>query len=90
MIERELAAVFVRVDGHTGGDNVVMAQKGDTEVLGAFTLEGLGLAADPVKKILGPTVGLALRAGTPGVNRRRSFSPCSVVSELGISSLGLR
>ena len=72
MIEREVAAVFVKVDGHVGGDNVVMAQEGDSEVLGAFTLEGLGLAADPVKKILVPTVGLALRVGTAAINRRRS------------------
>jgi len=60
MIEREVAAVFVKVDGYMGGDNVVMAEKGDTEVLGAFTLEGLGLAADPVKKVLVPTIGMAL------------------------------
>ena len=43
-----------------GGDNVVRAVKGDTELLGAFTLEGLGLAADPVKKVLVPTIGMAL------------------------------
>jgi aspartyl protease family protein len=64
MIEREIAAVFVNVDGYMGGDNVVMAPEGESEVVGAFTLEGLGLAADPVKKILVPTVGLALRALT--------------------------
>ncbi len=72
MIEREVAAVFVKVDGYTGGDNVVMAEAGDSEVLGAFTLEGLGLAADPVKKVLAPTVGLALLAVAPKVYRRRS------------------
>lgn len=72
MIEREVAAVFVKVDGYTGGDNVVMAEAGDSEVLGAFTLEGLGLAADPVKKVLVPTVGLALLAVAPRVYRRRS------------------
>ncbi|MGD0697872.1 MAG: aspartyl protease family protein [Terriglobia bacterium] len=72
MIEREVAAVFVKVDGYTGGDNVVMAEAGDSEVLGAFTLEGLGLAADPVKKVLVPTVGLALLAVAPKVYRRRS------------------
>ena len=59
-IERELAPVFVRVDGYTGGDTAVLAEPGDHEVLGAHTLESLGLTADPVKKVLVPTVGLAL------------------------------
>ena len=63
-IERELAPVFVRVDGYTGGDTVVLAEPGDNEVLGAHTLESLGLTADPVKKALVPTVGLALPADT--------------------------
>jgi hypothetical protein len=30
------------------------------EVIGAHTIEGLGLAADPVQKKLIPTIGLAL------------------------------
>jgi predicted aspartyl protease len=71
-IERDVAAVFVKVDGRIGGDTVVMAEEGDFEVMGAFTLESLGLAADPVKKILVPTVGLALLAVAPSVYRRRS------------------
>jgi len=32
------------------------------EVIGAHTIEGLGLAADPVQKKLIPTIGLALTA----------------------------
>jgi aspartyl protease family protein len=50
-IERELAPVFVAADGFTGGDNVVVAEAGDMEVLGSRTLESLGV-----------TVGLALTA----------------------------
>jgi len=61
-IEREVAPVFLAVDGHTGGDTVVMAEPADTEVMGAHTLESLGMAADPVQKKLIPTVGLALQA----------------------------
>jgi predicted aspartyl protease len=60
VIERELAPVFVRSNGNIGGDTVVVAESGDSEVLGAHTLESLGLAADPVQKKLIPTVGLAL------------------------------
>ena len=59
-IEREVAPVFVRSDGHVGGDTIVIAETGDSEVLGAHTLESLGLAADPVQKKLIPTVGLAM------------------------------
>jgi hypothetical protein len=36
-----------------------MAESGDAEVLGAHTLESLGLAADPVQKKPIPTVGMA-------------------------------
>src|SRR5271166_5508807 len=61
-IERELAPVFVAADGFTGGDNVVMAEPGDMEVMGAHTLESLGITVDPVAKKLVPAVGLALTA----------------------------
>ena len=61
-IERDLAPVFVGTDGFTGGDNVVMAEAGDMEVLGSHTLETLGVTVDPVNKKLVPTVALALAA----------------------------
>ena len=62
ILERDVAPVFVRSDGHIGGDTIVVAEAGDAEVLGAHTLEALGLAADPVQKKLVPTVGMAFRA----------------------------
>jgi predicted aspartyl protease len=63
MLERELAAVFVSTDGYTGGDNVVLAEPGELEVIGAHTLESLGLTVDPVQKKLVPIViALALAA----------------------------
>ena len=61
-IERELAPVFVATDGFTGGDSVV--EPGDREVLGAHTLESLGVTVDPVSKKLVPTVELALVAAS--------------------------
>ena len=39
-----------------------MAEPGDMEVMGAHTLESLGLTVDPVGKKLVPAVGLALTA----------------------------
>ncbi len=61
VLERDVAPVFVRSDGHIGGDTVVVAEFGDAEVLGAHTLESLGLAADRVQKRLIPTLGMAFR-----------------------------
>jgi predicted aspartyl protease len=62
VLEREMASVFVGIDGYSGPDLVVMAQPGDSEVMGAHSIEGLALAADPVQKKLIPTVMLALHA----------------------------
>jgi predicted aspartyl protease len=60
-VERELAAVFLAADGYQGGDNVVLGERGDLEVLGAHSLESLGLTVDPVNKKLVPlTIALAL------------------------------
>ena len=39
-----------------------MAEPGEMEVLGAHSIEGLGMAADPVQKKLVPTIMLALAA----------------------------
>ncbi len=55
-IERDLAAVFLSAEDYTGDDNVVVAESGDLEVLGAHSLESLGLAVDPVHKKLVPLV----------------------------------
>ncbi len=62
LIQRDVAPVFLRHNGRTGGDTVVSAEEGDLEVMGAHTLESLGLAADPVQKKLVRTVGMALAA----------------------------
>jgi predicted aspartyl protease len=61
VLERDLAIVYVATDGYTVPDLVVMAEPGEMEVIGAHSIEGLGLAADPVQKKLVPTVMLALR-----------------------------
>jgi aspartyl protease family protein len=60
IIERDTAAVWVGSGGFSGPDTVVVAERNDMEVIGAHTIEGLGLAADPVQKKLVPTIGLAL------------------------------
>jgi hypothetical protein len=50
IIERDTAAVWVGSNGFTAPDIVVMAARNDMEVIGVYTIEGLGLAADPVQK----------------------------------------
>ena len=62
IIERDTAAVWVASDGFSAPDIVVMAERTDMEVIGVHTIEGLGLAADPVQKKLIPTVMPALVA----------------------------
>jgi predicted aspartyl protease len=62
LLERDMATVYVSTDKYSVPDVVVMAEDGEMEVMGAHTIEGLGMAADPVQKRLVPTVMLALGA----------------------------
>jgi predicted aspartyl protease len=62
IVERLFAPIFVGFDSFTGSDMVVMAEATDSEVMGAHSIEGLGLAADPVQHRLVPAVMLALAA----------------------------
>jgi predicted aspartyl protease len=66
VIERETAAVWVSSNDFKAPDIVVMAEPTDMEVIGVHTIEGLGLAADPVQKMLIPTVMPALSAAETG------------------------
>ena len=70
LLERDLAPAFLATDGFTGGDNIVMAEPGDLEVLGAHTLESLGLTVDPVSKKLVPKIGLSLSHELIGPRRK--------------------
>ncbi len=65
-----MATIYVAAGDYSVPDVVVMAGPGEMEVMGAHTLEGLGLAADPVQKKLVPTVMLALAAGDLTVGGR--------------------
>lgn len=57
-----MAAVYVGSDGYSVPDVLVMAEPGEMEVLGEHSIEGLGMAADPIQKKLVPTIMLALCA----------------------------
>jgi hypothetical protein len=61
-----MATVYISTGKYSVPDVVVMAEEGGMEVMSAHTIEGLGMAADPVQTKLVPTVVLAL--GSPKTN----------------------
>lgn len=54
VIEREVGQTWVRVEGRALIRKVGFGEPGDASVLGTDTLEGAGLAADPVNQRLIP------------------------------------
>lgn len=61
VIERDVGRTWVRMDGRSEITLVVFGEEGSKPLLGAYTLEGFGLAADPVRRRLVPARGLALK-----------------------------
>ncbi len=51
-IVRKKGVALFRYDGRVGGADVIFGEKGDATLLGAFTLEALGLSLDPLKREL--------------------------------------
>ena len=63
LLTREVGFAIIRVGDRLTIDEVVFAQKGDLQILGARSLEGLNLMVDPAKKKLvsaGPLPAAAL------------------------------
>jgi len=61
VIEREIAQTWVRYNGNSHITFVVFGDEGSSPLLGAYTLEGFRLAADPLNGRLVPVRGLAMR-----------------------------
>ncbi|MFQ5684969.1 MAG: hypothetical protein ACE5HC_17075 [Candidatus Binatia bacterium] len=57
-IECDMAETRVRLNGQTRTTIVVFGDENTLPLLGAYTLEGFGLAADPVNRRLIPVPGL--------------------------------
>jgi len=53
MVRKKGIALF-KYEDRIGGADVIFGEKGDSLLLGAFTLEALGLALDPLKRELLP------------------------------------
>ena len=51
-IEREIAVVYIRIDGQIFPTICVVGDEGTQPLLGAITLEAFGFAADPVNRRL--------------------------------------
>jgi len=58
-VEYDLGRVFASIDGRTELTLVLFGEENTSPLLGAYTLEGLRLAADPVHQRLIPAVGRA-------------------------------
>ena len=54
--ERPAAEALITLEGRSLHTVCLFAEGGDTEVLGAYTLEGFGLAVDPVQRRLIPAI----------------------------------
>jgi predicted aspartyl protease len=59
-VEKAIGRTWVRIDGGAELTLVVFGEPGAPALLGAYTLEGLRLAADPVGRRLIPVPGLLL------------------------------
>ena len=53
-IVREKGIVLFKYGDRMGGADVIFGEKGDSLLLGAFTLEAIGLALDPLKREFRP------------------------------------
>ena len=53
-IVRKKGIALFKYGDRIGGADVIFGEEGDTQLLGAFTLEALGLALDPLRRELRP------------------------------------
>lgn len=53
-VKRKVGDCIFELDGVRGASPVVFGEKDDSQILGAFTLEALGLVLDPFKRKLRP------------------------------------
>ena len=65
IVRRKGIAAF-RLGERIGGADVIFGEEGDSELLGAFTLESLGLSLDPVKRELRPLPMMLARQDDAG------------------------
>ena len=77
-IKRRRADLLFRLDGKQGMAPVIFGEKGDSTLLGAVTLEALGVILDPIKRELGP-LPMVLGGPLRTASGRRSVDTSSVL-----------
>jgi predicted aspartyl protease len=77
--ERDLAEILVTLDDRTLHTVCLLGRARDLDVLGAYTLEGFGLAADPVQRRLVPAIVYGAASGVT-VRIGSSSAPASPAS----------
>lgn len=65
-LDLPLAQAWITVEGRSLITPCLIGSPGVPALLGAVTLEGLGLAADPVQKVLVPVTGFLLHQAAAG------------------------
>lgn len=68
-LERRLGDASFRLDGRQGASPVIFGEKGDSVLLGAVSLEALGVILDPMKRELRPLPMLLAPARTRRARR---------------------
>lgn len=53
-IEQKKGVALFKYGDRMGGGDVIFGEEGDSTILGAFTLEALGLSLDPLRRELKP------------------------------------
>jgi len=53
-VERDLSYAMIEIDGERAPSTVVIGKRGDSALIGAVTLEGMGFVVDPFKRKLRP------------------------------------
>jgi len=53
-VERDLSYAMIEIEGERAPSTVVIGKRGDSALLGAVTLESMGLIVDPFKRKLRP------------------------------------
>lgn len=53
-IKRRMGDVIFQINGERAASPVIFGEKGDSVLLGAVSLEALGLMLDPIKRVLKP------------------------------------
>jgi predicted aspartyl protease len=74
VIERDVGAVEIEIKGHSTYSIVILGEPSDAEVLGAITLEELGLQVDPATGEVKPLELLLLRLNDQSKFRTRNYT----------------